>query len=514
MTMLSKNVPSEDVNQDSAPDLSPEDQLAAQFAQQNGAYYARQFSILGGASNYTFTFNWAAALFGPLWLGGRGLWGLFWPFLLAETMALVQICRGLFGELGAEQLARSERLTQRAVQRAEQAQVALSEGASNAGALLRSSEAFQKSAAQAQTAADAAMDLGPMLVTLGVLMMVLIRFMQGALGNWSLERLFMRWRSKRNLSSGFSPLRMLGAGFLMSLVYPVTCFRFTVASPPEWLIAFPADKSLHKSATSGVDGLFEWLTLNGEGIFDSIRDVIRVILDALEVVLVDTPWPIVMLVILVLAWRLSGLRVAIFTAVALSYLALLGFWEKSMTTVALLGTASFICILFGIPLGIWCSKNEKVYAMVRPMLDFMQTMPAFVYLIPVIAFFGTGKPPGIIATIIFGMPPVVRLTALGVQGVPHTVREAATAFGASRSYLLLKVDLPLAMPSIMAGINQTILMCLSMVVIASLIGAKGLGEEVLEALSYAAEGQVIIAGLAILFCAMVLDRIVQGGRTV
>ena len=131
--------------------------------------------------------------------------------------------------------------------------------------------------------------------------------------------------------------------------------------------------------------------------------------------------------------------------------------------------------------------------MIRPVLDFMQTMPAFVYLIPVIAFFGTGKPPGIIATIVFGMPPVVRLTALGVQGVPETVREAATAFGATKRFLLLKVDLPLAMPSIMAGINQTILMCLSMVVIASLIGAKGLGEDVLEALQYAAQGQGIVA---------------------
>jgi glycine betaine/proline transport system permease protein len=202
--------------------------------------------------------------------------------------------------------------------------------------------------------------------------------------------------------------------------------------------------------------------------------------------------------------------VAIFTVVALAYLALLGFWEKSMATVALLGAAAFICIALGIPLGVWCAKNKTVYTIVRPVLDFMQTMPAFVYLIPIIAFFGIGKPPGIIATLVFGMPPVVRLTALGLQGVPHSVREAAMAFGASKSFLLFKVDLPLAMPSIMAGINQTILMCLSMVVIASLIGAKGLGEEVLEALQYAAEGQGMLAGLAILFCAMVLDRIVQG----
>ena len=140
----------------------------------------------------------------------------------------------------------------------------------------------------------------------------------------------------------------------------------------------------------------------------------------------------------------------------------------------------------------------------------MQTMPAFVYLIPIIAFFGTGKPPGVLATIIFAMPPVIRLTALGMRGVPETTKEAAIAFGCSKWQLLRNVEIPLAMPSIMTGINQTILMCLSMVVIASLIGAKGLGQDVLVALQYAAKGQGMLAGLAILFVAMVIDRIVQG----
>ena len=140
----------------------------------------------------------------------------------------------------------------------------------------------------------------------------------------------------------------------------------------------------------------------------------------------------------------------------------------------------------------------------------MQTMPAFVYLIPIIAFFGTGKPPGVLATLVFGMPPVIRLTALGIRGVPESTKEAAVAFGCTRWTLLRDVEIPLAMPSIMTGVNQTILMCLSMVVIASLIGAKGLGQDVLIALQYAAKGQGMLAGLAILFCAMVIDRIVQG----
>ena len=140
----------------------------------------------------------------------------------------------------------------------------------------------------------------------------------------------------------------------------------------------------------------------------------------------------------------------------------------------------------------------------------MQTMPAFVYLIPIIAFFGTGKPPAVLATIIFAMPPVIRLTALGMRQVPEGTKEAATAFGCTRWQLLCYVEVPLAMPSILTGVNQTILMCLSMVVIASLIGAGGLGASILEALQYAAKGQGLLAGLAILFCAMVIDRIVRG----
>ena len=180
-----------------------------------------------------------------------------------------------------------------------------------------------------------------------------------------------------------------------------------------------------------------------------------------------------------------------------------------MATVSLLGAAAFLCVLFGIPLGVWFGKNQRAYTAL-PVLDFMQTMPAFVYLIPIIAFFGTGKLPGVLATLVFGISPVIRLTALGIRGVPESTKEAAVAFGCTRWTPLKDIEIPLALPSIMTGVNQTILMCLSIVVIASLIGAKELGQDVLIALQYAAKGQGMLAGLAILFCAMVIDRIVQG----
>ncbi len=484
--------------------------LVREFVVKNDNYYVRQFGRLGNAKSFAWTFNWAAALLGPLWLGGRRLWGLFWMFLLAELMAFVQLGRGLWGDLGASHAAHALKLFQDAARRLAQAEQAAAEGAANAEGLAKAAKYTLQNAEKAQGMADAAAALAPMLTATGIILLLVIKGAQGVLANWALERRFMKWRSNRDLGSGITLNGLLGAGVMMLVMYPITLYRFTVSVVPDWLTAFPADKEWHITFVGWLDSSFEWLVIRGDGFFNSITHGIKIMLDSMEVLLVGTPWPVVMTVIIVLAWRLSGIRVAIFTVAALAYLALLGFWEESMATIALLGTAAVICIVVGIPIAVWCARNRTAYAVVRPILDFMQTMPAFVYLIPVIAFFGIGKPPGIIATLVFGMPPVIRLTVLGLQGVPHSVKEAATAFGASKRFLLFKVELPLAMPSIMTGINQTILMCLSMVVIASLIGAKGLGQDVLEALQYAAEGAGMAAGLAILLCAMVLDRIVQG----
>ena len=170
----------------------------------------------------------------------------------------------------------------------------------------------------------------------------------------------------------------------------------------------------------------------------------RILLDGAEIVFVETPWPVVVLTVVMLAYLTAGPRIAIFTGAALAYLGVLDFWEKAMTTIALLGAAAFISITLGIPLGIYCARRPRVFAVVCPILDFMQSMPSFVYLIPVVAFIGSGKPAGVVATMIFGSPPVIRFTVLGLQQVPDTIREATLAFGATPRYLLWKVDLPLA----------------------------------------------------------------------
>ena len=261
-----------------------------------------------------------------------------------------------------------------------------------------------------------------------------------------------------------------------------------------------------------IDNGVDFLTVHFAGLFDAITAGVRAILNGLEAVFVGTPWPLTALALGLLAWRAAGKTVGIFMAGALLYIAFFGFWNAAMSTLSLVGASSFLCALLGGPLGIWCAKKPRVYRAARPILDVMQTMPSFVYLIPAIAFFSIGKPPAILATVIFAMPPMIRLTALGIMQAPFSVREAALAFGATPAQLLFKVELPLALPSIMAGINQTIMMSLSMVVVAALIGAGGLGYDVLFSLQHVEPGRGILAGVAIALCAMMIDRVVQGAR--
>lgn len=486
--------------------------LVGEFTGKNADYYVATFERIGQSRGFSWSLNMAALLGGPVWLGARSLWAAFWIAFVIEAVAVVLIGIGLLGDLGSDAMARAERLSVQSAERMAAAEAAQKAGDPLAESMRRSAEAIARAAERAQTAAVDARALGPSLIGSGLLLLLLVRAAIGLLANPLLARRFRRWRADPGLAHGLEWHITASVMALVLSSYGIVVYRFAFADAPSWLIAFPASERLRNELARAIDSAVAWVAESFGVFFEAVTRVIEAVLNLMEVGLVVTPWPVVMTAIIVLAWQISGRRVAIFSAAALAYLAFLGFWEKSMATIALLGTAAFLAVALGIPLGIWCGRNATVYAIVRPVLDFMQTMPAFVYLIPVIAFFGIGKPPGIIATLIFGMPPVVRLTALGLSGVPESVREAATAFGGTRRFLLLKVDLPLAMPSIMAGVNQTLLMCLSMVVIASLIGAKGLGEDVLAALQYAAVGKGILAGFAILMCAMVLDRIVQGRR--
>ncbi len=207
-------------------------------------------------------------------------------------------------------------------------------------------------------------------------------------------------------------------------------------------------------------------------------------------------------------WR-AGRGMVVFTVVGMFLLYGMGFWEETMETLALVISSALIALAVGIPLGILASRSDRLEQLVRPVLDFMQTMPAFVYLIPAILFFSVGNVPGVVATVVFALPPGVRLTNLGIRGVQEDVIEAARAFGCTDNQLLVKVQIPLAMPTIMAGVNQVIMLALSMVVIASMVGAAGLGEKVYTGILQAKIGLGFEAGLGIVIIAIFLDRITQ-----
>ncbi len=498
------------------------DASIAEFAEKNGTYYANAFhKIHESTGKAPLTFNLAAAILGPVWAAMRGVWGFFWAFLILEMIAWVQIGNGAWGNPGAKfsdraesQMARAEDFLARAAEA-----TAAGEDATRFETLAAN---MTKAAERSQASADAANAESFSILITGLVLLLAFKLLQGFYANIVYEKQYSRWRiSPATVESGLKPQNLILGIILVLVIAPLTIYKFTVASPWEILNTFPEKQFSHLFIQNPNETIFtevaNWLeaqidaaAVAGQGAFDSITAAVRAILDAMTLALIVTPWPVVMTVICVVAWRAAGPRVAIFTAAALAYVAILGYWEISMETVALVGAAVFICVLFGIPLGIWFGKSRRAYSFAEPVLDLMQTLPAFVYLIPIIAFFGTGNPPGILATIIFGMPPVIRLTALGMRGVPETIKEAANAFGASRFQTLRDVEIPLALPSIMAGVNQTILMCLSMVVIISLIGGGGLGKVILEALQYAAKGPGLLGGFAILFCAMVIDRIVQG----
>ena len=222
-------------------------------------------------------------------------------------------------------------------------------------------------------------------------------------------------------------------------------------------------------------------------------------------------WGLIIAVAL-LCWRLSGIRLAIGSALGLGLIWNLGLWSPMVETLSLVLIATAIAVVIALPCGILAALSNRANRVIMPVLDFMQTMPAFVYLIPAIPFFGIGAVSGIFATVIFSMPPAIRFTALGIRQVPTELIEAADAFGASRSQKLFKVQLPMAMPTIMAGINQTIMLSLSMVVIAAMIGAEGLGTEVWRAIQRLQPGQGFEAGIAVVILAMLLDRITQNLR--
>jgi glycine betaine/proline transport system permease protein len=279
----------------------------------------------------------------------------------------------------------------------------------------------------------------------------------------------------------------------------------------DWFWKFPAmneDSFLLLKKT--IDESFRGFTRGYGDAIESFFSPLQTFLIAVERLLIATPWPVIVLIVAALAWGASrSLKVVAGCAAALLFIGYFGMWEDTMKTISMIFVCTVLSIIIGLPTGILMSRSNGVRSVVNPLLDIMQTMPSFVYLIPVVMLLGIGRVPGVIAVVIYALPPMIRLTDLGIRMVDRDVLEAADAFGSSSWQKLKDVQLPLALPTIMAGINQTIMMALAMVVIASMIGVQGLGQPVLKAIANQYFTLGIFNGLAIVGIAIIFDRISQ-----
>ena len=501
------------MNNNQSIDTNSEEQIK-NFVKTSSNYYIKEFKKIGNSSKYVFAFNLNAFFLGSLWYSFRNIWNWALAFLIIETFAIVQIVRGFFGNISAEAYNKIELIQSTIDFRKKQLQAAIESNSDKVEMFERTIKSLENSIEGYVQEAQRIEASGFFIAISGIMLFFIVRIIQAMAANTVLEKRYSEWLSDKTINPG-----MQIKNFVLSITFSFVIIFFSTIhySFPNYMEImkdFPTHPDIRLKSIAGVESAFDYAVIKGDRLFDAITFGIRSVLDSLELLFVRTPWIVIISSIVLLTGLSAGPRAAIYSGAFLAYMGFLGFWIKAMTTLALLGTAALLSIVIGIPLGIYCSTRPRFYSFIRPIMDFMQTMPAFVFMIPVIAFFGTGKVAAVIITMIFGGTPVVRLTVLGLKGVPQNIREAAIAYGASRWYLLTKVDIPLATPTILAGVNQTVMLSLAMVVVASLIGAKGLGQDVLEALQYANVGQGILAGIAILFVALLLDRIVQGKKRV
>lgn len=274
---------------------------------------------------------------------------------------------------------------------------------------------------------------------------------------------------------------------------------------------FPAD--IGTPIADGIKDGTNWMIREWGGMFDGIDYAITIGSVWLEDILLWVPWPSLVLLVGVVGWLVAGWRISLFSVSALLVIGFLGRWESSIETLALIILSVTLSVVIALPLGVLAARKNGVDSILRPILDGMQTMPSYVYLVPGILFFGLGHTPAVIATVIYAVPPAIRLTNLGIRQVSPEMVEAARSFGATPTQLLIKVQIPVALPTIMAGINQTTMLALSMVVIAALVGASGLGEDVFRALQQQDPGNSAIAGFSIVLIAIIIDRITQAAAS-
>ena len=291
--------------------------------------------------------------------------------------------------------------------------------------------------------------------------------------------------------------------------FPTTVSTSQVSTGSDSGSTVEVERSVRDVTGTAIDDAVDWITIEGDGLFDGLATGVTHALINIEKWLQWLPWPVVVCGLALVSFAVGRWPLLVFTPLALLFIGFMGLWENTIETIALMVVAVALSVAVGFPLGVLGGRNQTADNIMRPILDGMQTMPSFVYLLPGIIFFGLGKPAGIFATIIYAVPPVIRLTNLGIRQVSAETVEAARSFGASPAQLLTKVQVPMALPTIMAGVNQTTMMALAMVTIASMVAAGGLGDNVLRALQKNEPGNGAIAGISIVFLAIIIDRLTQ-----
>ena len=293
---------------------------------------------------------------------------------------------------------------------------------------------------------------------------------------------------------------VIGAAILAALLIQ--------GSEMESMIKYPVN--VGPDVTGGIDAAITWVIVNLGWFFDAVSDYLKIALGKLRDFLVWIPWPVMVVLVFLTGWRVASLAVGVVSGSGMVAIGLVGLWEPAMITIAIMIVSVTIAVGIGVPIGIAGARSNTADTLMRPVLDAMQTMPSFVYLVPGIMLFGLGNVAAIMATVLYAIPPCIRLTNLGIRQVDPAVVEASRSFGPTPFQLLLKVQVPMAIPTIMAGINQTVMMALAMATIAAMVGAGGLGIEVLRSMGQLEEGKAFVAGCAIVVMAIIIDRITQG----
>jgi len=276
------------------------------------------------------------------------------------------------------------------------------------------------------------------------------------------------------------------------------------------MIDFPEGWIMGGAISDGINAAADWIIVNWDAFFDAIKVPVLLLLKFTESSLLWLPWWVIVAAVGLLAWKMVGKKTAVGSVVGLLVMGVLGLHDLAMMTLSMVSTATIISVGLGLPTGILAAKSSRFESFIRPILDTMQTLPSFVYLIPVLMLLGLGRVPGVFATVVYAIPPMIRLTNLGIRQVDPEVVEAARAFGSTSSQVLVKVQLPMALPSIMAGVNQTVMMALAMVVVASMVAAPGLGIEVFNGIAALDIGRGLLGGFGIVILAILIDRISQG----